>query len=527
MFVKGLTIRGRLIFATVAAGLLFFLLAGLSYWSQYKAGQAFESVLDGAVAPWIAVSDINAGLNEVRFHMAAYVMGGMSNNGALAKLREIRVSLPAVWRSFRSGFDPTTASPIELDAIDSIDQAFKELPPILEALELAYVHEDKTAVGTILNDQWPFIVKLISRPLSELLVPARVAYMNATVAQNRAEGHRLVMLAILGNLMGLIILAGIMIPLVRSISRSVNDMCVILAKVSEGDLSVHPDTQRSDELGDMSRSLESTMESLRELDLARHELMQSEKMASLGRLVAGFAHEINTPIGVSISGNSVAKSKLNELQRLIERDEVDERELHDVLAGINEGITLTEGNLNKAAELVRSFKRTSVDQSSDILRDFDLAECISDVISSLHNKFKRSPIKIDVTCKTASRAYGSPGAIGQLLTNLLENSYLHAFSNGTQAGYIRIDVHVIQDQIHIHYVDDGVGMTEEVRGKVFEPFFTTNRADGGSGLGLYIAYNLVTTRLHGSINCQSTPGQGTCFDISFPLMAKSDLKKPA
>ena len=257
---------------------------------------------------------------------------------------------------------------------------------------------------------------------------------------------------------------------------------------------------------------------VRELEQTRNELVQSEKMASLGRLVAGFAHEINTPIGVAISGNSVAVAKLKELKTLIERDEVDEKDLRKLLDGIDEGTGLTASNLFKAAELVRSFKRTSVDQSSDTLRDYQLSECISDVINSLHNRFKRSPIKIEVSCAAAENIHGSPGALDQLLTNLLENSYVHAYANGTQAGLIRIAAELAGDQVRITYSDDGAGMSQEVSAKIFEPFFTTNRSGGGSGLGMYIAYNLVTERLGGSIKCESAPGEGTRFEIVFPLL---------
>lgn len=273
-------------------------------------------------------------------------------------------------------------------------------------------------------------------------------------------------------------------------------------------------SRQEDTIAQRTRDLS---EKVQELERTRGELVQAEKMASLGRLVAGFAHEINTPIGVAISGNSGVADKLRELDRLTDSEEVDEQALKRLLRDLGEGAALTGGSLLKAAELVRSFKRTSVDQSSGALRVYDLGESINDVINSLHNKFKRSPIQIAVNCPPGLTLYGAPGTVDQLLTNLLENSYLHAFANGTRAGRIEIGVTRLGDTLGLTFSDDGAGMGEDVLAKIFEPFFTTNRANGGSGLGLYVAYNLVTTRLGGSIVCHSAPGQGTRFEISFPI----------
>lgn len=259
-----------------------------------------------------------------------------------------------------------------------------------------------------------------------------------------------------------------------------------------------------------------------ELEETRNELVQSEKMASLGRLVAGFAHELNTPVGVAIGSISHTGLAFKTLKDMARQDEVDEASLMAVIRDMEEGLNLTETSLFKAAALVRSFKRTSVDQTSDIVRRYNLHESIGDVISSLHNKFKRSSIQFRVACPDDLEAWGSPGALDQILTNLIENSFLHGFANGTRSGIIGIGLELRQAdspeaaRIVLHYTDDGAGIQTDMINRIFEPFFTTNREHGGSGLGLYIVYNLATTRLGGSISCHSQPGAGVCFELMFP-----------
>lgn len=256
---------------------------------------------------------------------------------------------------------------------------------------------------------------------------------------------------------------------------------------------------------------------VRELESTREELINQEKMASLGRLVAGFAHEINTPIGIAVGANSKLSEATAGIIHMLESDAVDEERLIDHLETIESASELALNNLRKAAELVGSFKRTSIDQSGELMRTFDVAESIHDVINSLRNQFKRTGISIEVHCRESLKVYGNPGYFDQLLTNLLINSLIHAYDRGERAGTIDIRVAREEGWITMLYGDDGNGMEESARRRLFEPFFTTNREGGGSGLGMYICYNLVTTRMGGEICCDSAPGQGSAFYIRFPL----------
>lgn len=258
-------------------------------------------------------------------------------------------------------------------------------------------------------------------------------------------------------------------------------------------------------------------EKVAELETTRDELVQSEKMASLGRMVAGFAHEVNTPVGIAVGAVSNIQETIKELRALVSRDEVTEEDLLTRFAVLEEASGLTLANVRRAASLVQSFKRTSVDQTSGEMRDFTMSEVISDVRVNLNNLFKKSHIVIDLDCPLEISGHGAVGALHQVLINLMMNSYQHAFGDGKREGMIRIVVR--QDAlgwIRLDYSDDGTGIDPAIKENIFEPFFTTRRGKGGSGLGLYIAYSLVTNSLCGNISFDSSIESGTRFILQFP-----------
>jgi predicted ATPase/signal transduction histidine kinase len=255
-----------------------------------------------------------------------------------------------------------------------------------------------------------------------------------------------------------------------------------------------------------------------ELTQTRHELVQSEKMASLGRLVAGFAHELNTPLGVAIGSASLLQRKAKQINVLMEQEEVDVDELLAALQSIDKGSDLTLSNLERAAKLVTSFKRTAVDQTSDEVRSFHVHQVVNDIINTLNSRFKKTDIAIQVNCPDDIKIKSLPGALEQILTNLLMNSFTHGFNEGKNAGIIQLKVQLLDgEQLHLEYSDNGKGIASENLEKIFEPFFTTHRAHGGSGLGMYICYNIVTTQLHGTLTCESIVGEGVVFKVDYPI----------
>lgn len=255
---------------------------------------------------------------------------------------------------------------------------------------------------------------------------------------------------------------------------------------------------------------------MKELETTRGELVHSEKMASLGRMVAGFAHEINTPVGVAVGAVSQHEETLARIETMLTQDEVNEDALRAELDYLRQGGALAMSNLRRAANLVQSFKRTSIDQTSEQVRSFGMKELIHDVCFTLQHVLKHLPITTHVDCADNFTLQGVPGLLDQLLTNLIMNTVQHAFENGKRAGNIHISARREGPLVHLSFADDGVGITTEQLARVFEPFYTTRRAQGGSGLGLYICYNIITNQLGGTIECQSSPNNGCRFDIRFP-----------
>ena len=239
-------------------------------------------------------------------------------------------------------------------------------------------------------------------------------------------------------------------------------------------------------------------------------------MASLGELVAGVAHEINTPVGIGVTVASHLKGKSDELMESYEGGKLKKSILDDFVVDTREGVIMLLDNLERAAGLIQSFKQVAVDQSSENLRSINVAEYLKEVVSSLQPKLKRTKHTVKVEGVELCEAMTYPGALAQIVTNLVGNSLLHGFDD-SDAGTIRIKLsQPSEDRLEIQYTDDGVGMDEPTLERVFNPFFTTKRGKGGSGLGMHIIYNLVTQSLKGTITCTSSPGEGLTVVMNFP-----------
>jgi signal transduction histidine kinase len=274
----------------------------------------------------------------------------------------------------------------------------------------------------------------------------------------------------------------------------------------------------------LQQSKRKLTKNISELNFTRDELVQSEKIASLGRMVAGFAHEINTPIGIAVGAISQIQQSAKDLNTLLQQDEVEEQDLVDKISTIDTVSALAFSNLNRAARLVRSFKRTSIDQVSEKSRRYHIKEVIDDVVYTLNSKLNKTAIKVVVDCPQKLTIFGQPGRFDQLVTNLIINSIAHGFDHGSNAGMININISTTEDKtIQMKYFDNGKGMCQSTIDKIFEPFFTTSRTDG-SGLGMYLCYNIVVNDMKGSIHCESNEGEGVMFDIIFPCLEILDLE---
>ncbi|WP_247894303.1 PAS domain-containing sensor histidine kinase [Azospirillum sp. B510] len=257
----------------------------------------------------------------------------------------------------------------------------------------------------------------------------------------------------------------------------------------------------------------------RELQAAQDSLVQTEKMASLGQLVAGVAHEVNGPVGVALTTASHLLSRAEDVKRQFSANALTRSALASFLEVAQEAGQLLVGNTERVASLVHMFKQVAADQTGDERRTFYLREYTEDVLLSLHTQIGSSGHRVELACPEALQLESFPGAFARVLTHLVRNSLTHAFRH-EQSGRIDIEIHADGDDwIEVVHSDDGQGILESDLPRLFDPFFTTARHAGCVGLGLHIAYNLATQTLGGQLSVRSHPGQGAVFILRVPRRA--------
>jgi signal transduction histidine kinase len=298
-------------------------------------------------------------------------------------------------------------------------------------------------------------------------------------------------------------------------------------------------TQARDEIGEMARAVavfrenaiakrkadnelraskERAEKALDDLREAQQNLIAAEKLAALGGLVAGVAHEVNNPIGISLTVASSFARRCDDFAKEVSAGPLRRSRLDEFLEGGRDAANQLVSNLQRAGELVQSFKQVAVDRSHADRRPFDLRESTDQIIASLRPVLKKSQIALTVDVPAGITMDSYPGSYGQVLTNLFLNSVIHAFPDG-RAGSVIVEARQVRDDVDIFVSDDGVGMTEEIQRRALDPFFTTRRNEGGTGLGLHIIFNLVTQQLGGRLTFESRLGWGTRFRISIPRVA--------
>ncbi|MDR1709004.1 MAG: HAMP domain-containing histidine kinase [Candidatus Accumulibacter sp.] len=274
----------------------------------------------------------------------------------------------------------------------------------------------------------------------------------------------------------------------------------------------HQVAEQTDELQANNRQLH---KALNDLQSATDQIIQSEKLAALGSLVAGIAHEVNTPLGVGVTAASLLEEATAAIAKSFEAGTMKKSEFTGFVATCQESVRIILANLGRAANLIQSFKKIAVDQSSESWQVIALKGYLDDIIVSLTPKLKKTKIRVVIDCPPDLRINTMPGALSQIVTNLVTNSLVHAFDAG-QEGEISITAALRKNAIALIYADNGKGIARENLAKIFEPFFTTKRGQGGSGLGLHLVYNIVHRNLKGRIEVASTPGEGARFTITLP-----------
>lgn len=255
------------------------------------------------------------------------------------------------------------------------------------------------------------------------------------------------------------------------------------------------------------------------LEQAMSQLVQAEKMAALGSLVAGVAHELNTPLGNSLTVASALTEVTRNFTDRFNAGNLSKQALLDFIAQCCEAAQLIERNSQRAAALIGNFKQVAVDQTSMRRRKFDLRQALDEVLSTLQPNLRHTRHRLAVEVEPGIELEGYPGPIEQIIANLLTNSLLHGL-DGIDEGIIRISAEPRgQDHVALTFSDNGIGMSEATVRRAFDPFYTTKLGKGGSGLGLYIVYNLATVVLGGTIKLASSPGQGARFELLLPRLA--------
>jgi PAS domain S-box-containing protein len=272
--------------------------------------------------------------------------------------------------------------------------------------------------------------------------------------------------------------------------------------------------ERTRELEQANTDLSSTLQTLRH---TQDELVQSEKLAALGGLVAGVAHELNTPVGNAMMVASSLHDRARDFDKIVQQGELRRSALDKFVADSLEATELVQRSLHRAADLVQSFKQVAVDQSSERWRRFSLHEVVREVVDTLRPNLRKSPLKIVVEIPEDLMLDGFPGPLGQVVINLVMNAVNHAFEERGSGCISLVGRRIDETTIELVCQDDGIGIAPEVLGRIFDPFFTTKLGRGGSGLGLSIVYRLVTQVLGGQVTVKSVPGEGTAFSLRLPV----------
>ncbi|GLO62789.1 histidine kinase [Vibrio sp. MACH09] len=264
--------------------------------------------------------------------------------------------------------------------------------------------------------------------------------------------------------------------------------------------------------------------SMHRLQKTQQQLIESEKLAALGGLVSGVAHEVNTPLGISVTAASIIKEIIAELNNAFAQQTLTTSQFSNLMERMNESTDMLETNLNRGAKLIRDFKQTAVDQVSESRSIFKVYQVLDSLIASLHPETRKIPVEPRLVGDTNISMNSLPGVLTQVISNLVLNSVNHAFTNQT-APEIVINFTEEGDKVVFEYRDNGSGIEKHLHQKIFEPFFTSKRGKGGSGLGLNLVFNLIQHKLEGHLEFDSEPGQGVHFKFWLPSQLPLTVEK--
>ncbi len=413
----------------------------------------------------------------------------------------------AVFATARNRFAKLDLSPQENKVLDQQGELTKTSIP-LQFQVVALIHNSKREKAiNLLNEKGIEAQNHSLQKLSELITLQRKSSQNILneIEQQYAKSVQLILAwSIFAFVLGSILAYTVILK----ISRTEKQLSLSHAELEQTNQNLESLVKAR------TSEIEQTLENLKN---TQDMLIENEKMASLGALVAGIAHEVNTPLGVGLTGSSFLREKVEQLQELFDDQALTQNALKEFLQQADETSAIVEENLHRADDLIASFKQLAVDQTSDQTFTFNVYDSLHSSLTSLNHVLQKQKIQSILSCDEQLTTNNNAGSVSQVATNLIMNASIHAFDDNTPNPTIEIKVIELPNNgLEIQFIDNGKGMAEEVIEKVFEPFFTTKRGQGGSGLGLHLVYNLVTRKLKGTITVQSELGKGTTFIVKIP-----------
>ncbi len=313
-----------------------------------------------------------------------------------------------------------------------------------------------------------------------------------------------------------------------SLKRTVLDPVVYLEEsvknLANKEFDTRIDIHNIDEIGSLAKSFNEMAETIEDYNMnmqylvekRTNQLIQAEKMASLGEMVAGVAHEINTPVGTALTAITHGMKRLIDIDGAFQSNTLSKSDLSRFIDEIKESFNITTINLQRAAELITSFKKVASDRKNEERRIFKLKDYINTILLSLKPKYQNKNYTIKVICDDNLELNGYPGLFSQIITNFVINSLIHGLEDRNE-GNIIIEAFIEGKTFVLKFFDDGKGISPDYISKIFEPFFTTKRNQGGTGLGLNIVYNIVNYNFFGTVVCESKPGEGALFIVKYPI----------
>ena len=435
--------------------------------------------------------------------------------------------------------DPGALKPI-LDESRSLGELVGALPisPLIQTEMIEAIGQWRKALGTTiggLENQKEMIADM--NAAARAMIEGARSLNDLFTGDADAIGDFIRKILIFGAAVGLLLGGATALVVAQSITRPVQRLQQGMMELAADPLGGKvPDSERRDELGDMARAANLFVNeigrreralreaknradtALVELRQTQADLIQAEKLASLGQLVAGVAHEINTPIGISLTTATLVGDEVKRFKEAAASGQLPRSVFERFVERMGEGAHLLYVNLTRAADLVHSFKQVAADQASGERRRFEMRTWVTDLLTSLGPALRKTGHQVAMDCRPELMIDTYPGALAQVVTNLLMNAVIHAYDEG-QTGRLSLTVsEPVADHVRVVFADDGRGIPPAHLAKIFDPFFTTGRSRGSTGLGLHIVYNLVTSKLHGRIEVDSKPGQGTRFTIDLPLV---------